>query len=353
MRIWTKLLVFSLFLFAFFPKVAVNAHAAEHRNNIVYSTILGPNQSITGVRGYDAAQVLCTGSTQSNGVTVGMWWLGSLETGVGTLFTPTPNIPGQTVTSSLFYGPNTALFDPSLGSNIRITGSYQYAESTTLNNGFLYEGPLDGSGTWLQINVPSDAVGGAAVESTVPHSVMGDFVVGNYNLQNEPMSGNAFLYQISTGEWTVFTIDGSTSNLTSAYGIWQNGNDSYTIVGGSKHKGINKAYLIDYQPSTKNFSRLKFYKNPHGFGLTHFEGITGTRDGYHVAGSDSDGAAFVSIERKKHGSFSKARWTPVQYPGSSTTTSNTVYERTLIGVYTLPNESGVNCYTAKVLSHKR
>lgn len=282
--------------------------------------------------------------------TVGMWWLGSLTTGIGTLYTPTPIFAGQTVTTSLFYGPNTGMFDPSLGSNIRITGSYQYSESSTLNHGFLYEGPLDGSGTWLELNVPSDLVGGAIVESTVPHSVMGDFIVGNYDLQDVSLSGNAFLYKISTAEWTILRINGSTSNLTSAYGIWQNGHDSYTIVGGSEHSGLNQAYMIDYKPSQHKFSHLKFFRDPHAPGLTHFEGITDAQGGYHLAGSTTNGAAFVFVKRKRHDAFSKAIWTSIQYPGSYSTTSNTVYRNTLLGVYSIPDVSGVNCYTAKVVS---
>ena len=52
-----------------------------------YSIILEPNDSVTGVRGYDATNVLLTGSyVNNNGAINGLWWKGSLETGAGTTY---------------------------------------------------------------------------------------------------------------------------------------------------------------------------------------------------------------------------------------------------------------------------
>lgn len=310
--------------------------------NIEYKTILGANQSITGVRGLNDSKVLCTGSTQSNGATVGMWWFGSLETGRGEMVVPTPTFSGQTVTSSMFYGPNTGKFDQKLKSNIRIVGSYKYSGSD-LTSGLIYEGPLNGSGTWTAINVPSSSVGGKSVKDTIPHSVMGNFVVGNFNLQNDPMSGNAFLYNISTKEYTIFSLN----KMTSAYGIWQNGKDSYTIAGGSNHMGLDKAYLMDYNAAEKKFGSPSYFFDS-SLKLTHFEGITGTKNGYNLAGTSLDKAQFISVSREDNGSFGKAAWTTVEYPGSSLTTANTIYENILIGVYAVSGVDGMNCYRARV-----
>jgi hypothetical protein len=350
--IWQNLARIRRSMKAIPPMVVIAAFAAIHCQAAVsYSAILANNQSITGVRGYDSTSVLLSGSVQSGGVTVGMWWLGSLETGVGTTYTPTPTFMGETVTTSLFYGPNTALYDASLGSNIRMVGSYQYSESTVLNHGFLYTGPLDGSGTWLQIDVPGSSVGGATVENTIPHSTMGDLVVGDYDLQGVPASGNAFIYRISTNTWTIAAIGGSTSNLTTAYGIWQNGSDSYTIVGGSKHEGANKAFLVDYAPSTGAFTHLTFFDYKQIAGLTHFEGITGVSGGYNVIGATTSGAVFAFIARNGDGSFAKPVWTPIAYPGSSLTTGNTVYGDIAMGIYMVSGVTGVRSYTANVDPH--
>jgi len=329
--------------------VAVTAFAGFHcRAEVSYSTILDVNQSVTGVRGYDSSTVVLTGSLQSNGATVGMWWLGSLSSGAGTTYSPTPTFSGQTVTTSIFYSANTALYDPTLGSNIRVTGSYQYSESTVLNHGFLYTGPVNGvSGAWTQIDVPGSSVGGATVENTIPHSTMGDFVVGDYDLQGVSASGNAFLYRISTQAWTILNI-GGTSNLTTAYGIWQNGVDSYTIAGGSQYLGANKAFLVDYTPSTGLFTHLTFFDYTAVTGLTHFEGITGVAGGYNVIATTDSGAAYGFIPRNGDGTFGTAAWTAIAYPGTTTTTGDTVYQNVAMGIYIVQGV-GVRSYTATVV----
>jgi len=108
------------------------------------------NQAVEGVRRYDATNVLLACSyTLSGSAPQGMWWVGSLTSGSGTTYKVAPQLSGQTVTTSLYYGPNTSFVNPALGSGtIQIVGSYKYSESATpnLNNGVLYTGPLNGSG---------------------------------------------------------------------------------------------------------------------------------------------------------------------------------------------------------------
>jgi hypothetical protein len=104
--------------------------------------------------------------------------------------------------------------------------------------------------------------------------------------------------------------------LTTAYGIWQNGNGSaYTIAGGSRHEGINQAFLVDYNPST-GFSNLTYFHPGSPAGFTHFEGITGRAGGYNLVGTTTAGAVFVSINRSPSGAFGSATWVRVKYPGS-------------------------------------
>lgn len=320
---------------------------------VTYSPILDLNESVTGVRGYDGSTVILTGSYIQSGETFGMWWQGDLSTGAGTMYKITPNISGQTVTSSLFYGPNTALFDPSLGpGNIRVVGTYKYSSATYpgADHGAMYTGAVDGTGTWVQIDVASSAVGGANVLETIPHSTMGNYVVGNYDLDNGsgspiPDSANAFLYNISENAWTILDI-GGTSNFTSAYGIWQNGEDSYTIAGGSMFEGINRAFLIDYKPSDESFSNLTFFDYNGQPGLTHFEGITEAPGGYNVIGTTAEGAVFAYIERTEEG-FAEADWVDLAYPDSTgLTTGNTVYQNIAMGVYS--ESGGEHSYTAAV-----
>lgn len=328
---------------------------------VTYSTILNANESETpqGVRGAGGSNVLLACSYTPSGTTApqGMWWLGTLATNTGTSVKVNPDIAGQTVTSALYYGPDTPEFNPTLGAgNVRIVGSYQYVGSTQDNNGVLYTGPLNGvGGTWTQINVPNAALASGTVANTIPHSVMGSIVVGNYNLLvgGSAALGNAFLYNIVSGSWTVFDAPfGGTDKLTSAYGIWQNGigSTSYTIAGGSgADGGSNKAFLIDYDSQSGEFSNLTYFSNGGLAGLTHFEGITGTPTGYNVVGIVDQGYGFGSVPRNPNGTFGSIEWTgPLAYPGAASTTGNTVIGDQAIGIYMLSGTSAVNAYVATV-----
>jgi len=318
-----------------------------------YSIILEPNDSVTGVRGYDATNVLLTGSYLGNGAINGLWWKGSLETGAGTTYQFSPVVPGQTITSSLYYGPNTNLFDPTLGEgNIRIVGSYKNSLSTA-DHGVMYTGPLSGttnSANWTgNLDVPS-LVAGGVVLNTIPHSTMGNFVVGNYDLVSSPTTtGNAFIYNISANSWTVLDI-GSKTNDTTVYGIWQNGigSTSYTLAGGSKNNGVQTAFLMDFDSTTGAFSNLKFFPDSNST-FTHFEGITGRNGGYNLVATTSNGPAFVTVARLSNGTFGTATFTPIDYPGSTISTGNTVYQNYAMGIFTSPGGGSiVNSYVTQV-----
>jgi len=318
---------------------------------ISYEQILRNNESVTGVRGYNSKQVVLTGSYLSkDDISVsGLWWLGSLDTGRGTYYKVAPKIKGQTVTSSLFYGPNTALFNPTLrAGNVRIVGSYQYAQSApnTLNHGVMFTGLLNGSkGNWTQIDVPTTSLTniGVSVCNTIPHSTMGDLVVGNYDLTtntSQPIpdasTGNAFVYRISTKTWTVFSPSnaGTAPSGTTAYGIWQNGGNgnSYTIAGGADNNGTSTAFLVDYDTSNGTFTNLTYFADTGSPGFTHFEGITGRDGGYNLIATTTNGPAFVSVNRTATG-FGPAKWTLLNYPGSTMTTGNTIYQNYSLGIF--------------------
>jgi hypothetical protein len=303
-----------------------------------YSTILKNNESVTGVRGYDTTKVVLTGSYLRGAKTQGMWWLGSLDTGMGTYYKIAPKFRGQTVTSSLYYGPNTADFDPSLGAgNVRIVGSYQYSQSPTnaRNHGLIYTGPLNGKGSWKNIDVPI-----SGVANTIPHSTMGNLVVGNYDLAGQlTNTGNAFLYNIASNRWTIFspTNSGTAPIGTTAYGIWQNGSNStsFTIAGGALTNGTNTAFLVDYDSATGSFTNLTYLADSNVPGFTHFEGITGTSAGYNLVATTTNGPAFVTIDRTagSGSAFGSATWELITYPGSWLSTGNTVFKNYGLGIY--------------------
>jgi hypothetical protein len=321
-----------------------------------YSIILEPNDIVTGARGYDASTVLLSGSyVNNNGVDNGLWWKGSLETGAGTTYQVSPVVPGQTITSSVYYGPNTNLFDPTLGEgNIRIVGIYKNSLSTA-SHGVMYTGPLSGttnSVNWTgNLDVPS-LVAGGTVLNTIPHSTMGNFVVGNYDLVSSPTTTvNAFIYNISANSWTVLDI-GSKISDTTVYGIWQNGigSTSYTLAGGSNNMGQPNAFLMDFDSTTGAFSNLTFFPdntstNP--IKASHFEGITGRNGGYNLVATTSNGPAFVTVTRLSNGTFGTATFTSIDISGSTISTGNTVYQNYAMGIFS-NGGSIVNSYVTQV-----
>lgn len=314
------------------------------------SEIFSANQFVTGVRGWTGPDVVLTGNSVIEGGTVAMLYVGPLApTDSDGIHLLPPCFEGQDVTTSTFYGPDTFLFNPSLGEgNVRAVGSYQYSGSAAYNHGMLYEGPPAGGGSWTQIDVPGSAVGGASVWNTIPHSTMGDLVVGDYDLKDQPLSANAFVYDIVRDRWTVFDFEGC--SLTTAYGIWQEapGSCRYTIVGGTRDgRGLNRGFVVAYDSESGAFTNLKLYSAMNRPGLlTHFEGITATPAGFHLAGMTATCALLAAIEVEADGSFSDAIWTAYNYPGSALTTGNTVYQDTLMGVFAVSGVKGVQSYAA-------
>ena len=210
----------------------------------------------------------------------------------------------------------------------------------------LYQGKPEGGGGWDELNMPDDLAGGK-VWNTIPHSTMGDLMVGNYDLDGVPGSAGAFVYDIVLGKWSKLELEGCT--LTSAYGIWQNGiaSNSYTIVGGTyDERGINQGFVADYDLYSGKTSNLTLYANPENPQFTHFEGITeAAGGGYNLAGqAEAEIALFTHVERVE-GGFSDGPWSIWHYPDSDKTSGNTVYQNILMGIFT-EKDSAVQSYAA-------
>ena len=161
-------------------------------------SIFPANYGVTGIRQDSGSNVLISGGTGSpslNVATPAFLYYGALDAipstvdGAG-LYTYTPDFGGGPITGGAqFYGPNTALFDPEIGvGNVRVVGAYKATAGASYQNGMIYDGPLDGTGTWTSLAVPdgdSNPVG-----DTIPHSNMGNLVVGNFDYQSDPLAGD-------------------------------------------------------------------------------------------------------------------------------------------------------------------
>lgn len=323
------------------------------------TTIFSAETFVTGVRADHGGNVILTGNQviAGTGNTQAMLYKGPmLDTSLGQVYPLTPVFAGEEVISSTFYGPNTSVFDRGIGlGEVRAVGSYVAAgEDGVRNRGMIYEGPVNGvGGRWMQVDVPSTLTGGKTVANTILHSNMGDLAVGNYDLQGQAASANAFIYNMRTGEYRIFDqAFGGTDQLTTVYGIWQDEADSsrYTIVGGSKSGiGVNQAYVARYDALTDTFSDIRYYSyegRPEA--VTHFEGITAVPGGYNLVATTDKGAAFASITVRDDGSFSQAQWTLNNMPGADLTTGNSVFQNIVMGIYQQEGTGGTNSYAGTV-----
>jgi len=192
------------------------------------------------------------------------------------------------------------------------------------------------------------------VMDTIAHSTMGNLVVGNYDLSlGHGVSGNAFIYNMTTGQWTLLQLGGSLASGTTLYGIWQNGgpgSPDYTLAGGSNAHGSSpsgnqRAFLMTYNEQTGDFGQPAYYNYGNTPQLaTHFDGITAVPGGFNLAtisSAEQSSMAFVPVTDRPT-SFGQATWYPIPVAasplcsglaGCSMVTANTVYQNQVMGLY--------------------
>jgi len=315
--------------------------------NAQIEQILPPNYGVTGIRQDSGGEVLITGGTGSpslDAATPAFLYSGPINSIPSTtngsgLHTYTPNFGSGPITGGAqFYGPNTNYYNPAIGSgNIRAVGAYKATASDPYQNGMVYTGPLNGSGIWTSIQVPGDPFD--PVGDTIPHSTMGNLVVGNFNLQSAPAAGTGFIYDLSkpSAPWSTFILG---SYSTTFYGVWQNGganSTKYTIVGGiSDVSNGGKGLVLNYDSATQNITnetQLSFGNNPSL--VTHFEGISAVAGGFSLTSTTVQGAGYAFLPVNGDGSFGTPTWIAVtnQIDPLALTTGDTVIDTTVLGIY--------------------
>jgi hypothetical protein len=327
------------------------------------SQIFPDGYSVTGVRASDASgNMVITGGTGTSPFLYSGPLPSSTNPGNTYISNLVPIINGSAVTgTSTFYGPNTPYYNSWIGAgNVLAVGTYKETASSTYQDGVMYLGPLTGStssSNWTPIKVP-DSLAGLPVGDTIPHSSMGNLVVGNYNTQ-APSGGQGFIYNIDTQAYSKLSFGG----VTSAFGIWQNGGSNsslYTIVGGYTSSLLGSGssplegqvgYIVNYDASTgltSNFTDLSF-NNDRSF-FTHIEGIDAYQDGFSLAAMSVQGglleAAYCFIPVTATG-FGAPTWEAINTSPSSFATGDTVIENSVMGLY--QNSAGASAsflYTA-------
>lgn len=358
----------------------ISVHDATSTGTI--SAILGDGDIVTGVRGTTDGNVILTGS-HANGDgtqnTKPFLHEGPLTRAAKRVSVLTPPFTGfQTGT---FYGPDTNTYNPDTvpAGQVRAVGSYRTGDGV-LNHGMIYLGPVSGGGTWTPIDVPPDGsntVGGVracppgqpgcTVMDTIAHSTMGNLVVGNYDLNlGNGVSGNAFIYNMTTRQYTLLQLGGSLASGTTLYGIWQNGgpgSPNYTLAGGSSaHLSslrTQRAFLMNYNERTGRFGPPRFYSYGNAPALlTHFDGITAVPGGFNLAtisSAQKSSMAFIPATGGNWPLFGTATWYPIDVgasrlcsKGCSKVTANTVYQNQVMGLYVSDADSVPRTYLATV-----
>lgn len=346
--------------------VACSSGSSSSGSGIQYATLnysgTLPSGGIVGLTGIrqvgSSSSVYITGSYAIESFNHGTLYVGPV-TGGGTYYVyDYPSSLNESPTA----GTNVYSADNGLNGNVQLTGTYT-VESSSTQFGFYYNGPVSNtqsSSNWQTLMFPSaQDPDNSTVLSTVPHSIMGGLIVGNYI--SLATAGNAFIYDVETESYQRVSYPGS--RYTSLYGIWSNGGESYTVAGGygngspdiKENAPGTYAFVADYNRVTKTFSNWTSYTyNNQPSAVAHFEGITSDGNGgYNLAGSGlANGNLYVSlinVKRNSNGTFNPTSvWTNVWYPGSSVTTSDTVYQNYLLGVYQESGVSGQFGYVATI-----
>jgi hypothetical protein len=319
-----------------------------------------PVESWTGIRGLDDGDYLITGSTTSGGVQSGLLYVGTLDGGDGVAYAI--NYPGGTGTATSVYGP-----DYLGGGEVLLVGTYVLADDET-RYGFAFRGNLATMATDAADPANYETIWNGSTFNYL-HSTMGGLAVGNSITSNTPNErGRAYIYDFQTQQFTDIVFPGTISNT--AYGIWDNGDGSYTIAGGFSQLPVNNAddrlqpigmaSLIDYNRVTGRFSnwRAYSYQSPDQATVgTHFMGISSVEKGvYTLSGSGYVSGEIVSsglatVVRQTDGSFGDMAWVDLAPPESVTGVSglpsaNSVYGNAVVGI--VLGESSSAAYQAEV-----
>lgn len=320
---------------------------------------------ITGVRGVNnSSDVFLTGinmdTTTSPTTNYGLLYRGPLLIAsvnnwnkIGPAVTIT-KVGGQDTSSGLnFYGPNNG----ATAGSVVVVGNYNLPNVSTAY-GLLYRGDIAGNGTYTKISPDSLTVG--TVNSTIVHSNMNGYAVGNYNTSLDS-SSQAFIMAIGNTPDIPATyryyaiplrmVTGGAASIT-AYGIWYNASlNNYTITGGYSKvlgdNGLSTGYLVDWDPVNgfSNFISIYYNNDLNTSKVSHVEGITTDNAGGYYLSVDwaqvvsqyPEGAALVQVKRTSSGAFDTPIWTQFAFPGATVTSANTVFEKNVLGVYADPS----------------
>jgi hypothetical protein len=310
-------------------------------NSLLLDVINGGALFWQGIRYLDQDVFLISGTTKPSPSTgQGIIYIGNISCTNGQIYNL--NVPDSQGTS--VYGPN---YD-------KTNGIFNFVGSYTSSNGikgFIFTGRYENFTNPLNYSYPSV---NNIYEKVFIHSIMNNYLVGNAgNISISAPAGISFIYNINNVN-NLIPISYPGAITTTTYGIWYNGDNMYTIVGGFTivPKTINEIYpnclpipigknfIADYNASTNTFSNwisLKFTRDAR---VTHIEGISGFPDNPYLYSLAVD---ILSLETgvktaywaliHHHGPYNKIlKLVNVNYRASAINSSNSVATNNIVGV---------------------
>jgi hypothetical protein len=302
-----------------------------------------------GIRYLGSDTYLICGTTNPNPNTGnGLIYLGEINCNNGVQFIQ--NVPNSLGTS--VYGPN---YDFETGIYTFVGSYIDYSLNI---NGYIYTGNLDADSLSNPNNYLYPSVN-SEYNTTFLHSNSNGLIIGNSgnNFSNKTIS---YIYDITNLSQIKKEIKFPNSKTTTTYGIWSNGNSSYTIVGGYSNDEISidkiyfkngvlnpigNAFIVDYNSITNTFSNWTtiVFSDMNATLETHFQGIYGNEDGTYSLNADVlnlkenifPQGYFLTISRNSKNEFeyNLNNWIKIQYNKFGITTSNSVANNKVVGLF--------------------
>ena len=333
-------------------------------NNLLIQTPIGKEyggiSAWQGIRSLGADVYLICGTTNPTPNTGnGLIYIGEINCQNGNTYIL--NVPNSLGTS--IYGPDYNLSD---GIYTFVGSFLDYNQNV---NGFIYQGKLENITNPLNFIYPSINL---YFDTTFFHSFSNELFVGNSGNKFKNLETTSYIYDINDFDKIKTQIKYPNSLTTTTYGIWYNGDNIYTIVGGYSMENksieqiytnngpipIGNAFIADYNSGLNvfyNWTSINFGDNI----VSHFEGISKNNDGTYSINADVLDLKestlpigyFLTISRDLNNNFSYnlSNAVKINYNEEGISSSNSVADNKVVGLY-IGNDNTKVSYQAEIIN---
>ena len=334
-------------------------------NNLLINTPIG--QEYGGVSAWQGIRslgsniyLLCGTSNPTPNTGNGLIYIGDINCQNGNIYYL--NVPNSLGTS--IYGPN---YDDNTGIYTFVGSFLDYNQNT---NGFIYQGTLNNLLNESNFTYPSI---NNYFNINFFHSFSNILFVGNSGNTNKNNETISYIYDVNDLNKIKTLIKYPNSLTTTSYGIWYNGNNQYTIVGGYSIENISieniytkngiipigNAFIVDYNYQTNqffNWTTINYGENI----LTHFEGISQNENGTYSINADVVNLEvsklpigyFLTIDRDIKNAFlyNLSNSVQISYNSNGISSSNSVANNKVVGLY-IGNDNTKISYQAEIINN--